>query len=545
MERVKNIEKNIIAKLSLNNKQFFIIAERPFNNAIIKVVYYFKDNLKLKKVVDDREMRNLDEIVNNLNKLRYIYCGIVTYEKEKFLWYINYYMPQSFFAKKNNGNMEICKYKNYKLLYDKYNLNPVIKYLGEKKNNFFKQFKPKAKTIKIAIGGALISVLVTSIGAWTLSQNNMQRTTKIQSEMNLDEKLNNSEIVYGANYNVLIQSIKENTNINNAEKEYIIQNFTGFFKQNSNYINEKGLVEILENLKIEYKYEPSSFTLGEYYTDSNKVIIYNGNNLEESLKNNNIVLAHEVFHALQNFGFNKISEGLTELLAREYTNYTNIENGQTESYKEGVIFAKMLCEVFPAEQIVQDSLKYNENPIPLVEYVMKKKNQDYESTVREISQLYDCINNSIAYLENDKFLIFYKNNNYDEETINNINTTFELLRKYDKELNQRNENKMLDIYEDMLMNTNKCGILDYPNEWIQSIDKQYFINKDTPITLKIRNSQGYLYEKKDNNGNVIDTIKLPEKNITLDREGNIIKEETPKQIYERFKEKLQEEIEER
>lgn len=142
--------------------------------------------------------------------------------------------------------------------------------------------------------------------------------------------------------------------------------------------------------------------------------------------------------------------------------------------------------------------------------------------------------------------IFYKNNNYDEEeAINHINIAFELLRKYDKELNQRNENKILDIYEDMLMNTNKCGILDYPKESIQSIDKKYFINKDNPITLKIRNSQGYLYEQKDNNGNIINTIKLPEKDITLDKEGSIIKEETPEQMYERFKERLHEEIEER
>lgn len=95
------------------------------------------------------------------------------------------------------------------------------------------------------------------------------------------------------------------------------------------------------------------------------------------------------------------------------------------------------------------------------------------------------------------------------------------------------------------MNTNKCGILDYPKESIQSIDEKYFINKDTPITLKIRNSQGYLYEQKDNNGNIINTIKLPEKDITLDKEGSIIKEETPEQMYERFKERLHEEIEER
>ena len=81
------------------------------------------------------------------------------------------------------------------------------------------------------------------------------------------------------------------------------------------------------------------------------------------------------------------------------------------------------------------------------------------------------------------------------------------------------------------------------NERIQSINKQYFINIDEPIILKVRNSEGYLYVEKDSQGNTIRTIKLPEKDLVLDENGNLIKEETPEQTYKRIKAKLDEEIE--
>ena len=120
---------------------------------------------------------------------------------------------------------------------------------------------------------------------------------------------------------------------------------------------------------------------------------------------------------------------------------------------------------------------------------------------------------------------------------NYINDTFELLRNYDIELNGRDENKNLDIYEDMLMNTNKSKLLDEnSNETIVSYDKKYFSDINTTTILKIQNSNGYIYEEKDNYGNI---IKVPEKEITLDIDGNIIKEETPKETYERLNLELQ------
>ena len=413
--------------------------------------------------------------------------------------------------------------------------------MGKEQNNFLQELKPKAKNIKILLTIGLTSIFLTTYGALILSQNNIQPTTERQDEIQYNENIDNEEITYGVDCDTLIDAIKENNYITDKEKNYIIQNFTEFFTQNSKYMNENSTIQVLKNLKIEYKYEPNSFTLGEYHADSNKVIIYNGNNLEESLKNNDIVLAHEIFHALQKLGLTKIDEGFTELLAREYTNSTNIEDSLTTSYSKRVIFVKMLCEIFPVQDILKDSLKFNEDTIPLVEYIMKKKKQDYDVTVKELSTLYDHINNSIAYLEEKPFSSFFINNDSDEQEVKQyINDTFELLRNYDKELNGRDGNKNLDIYEDMLMNTNKSKLLDEnSNETIVSFNKKYFLDMNTTYILKIRNSNGYIYQEKDNYGNIINVIKVHEKETTLDIDGNIIKEETPKETYERLNLELQ------
>lgn len=530
-----------LAKLKIKNKQFFIMQDKIRENSIVQVGYYFQDELKLRKVTNINEIEILDEVIYKLNQLRYIYCGVITHEKQDYLWYINLYILQSFFAINNGENIEVCRYENYKQLYEKYNLNPQIKFFGKEKNNFLQKLKPKAKNIKIVLTIGLTSIFLTTYGALILSQNNIQPTTEIQDEIQYNENIDSEEIKYGSNYDTLINAIKQNNCITDKEKNYILQNFKEFFTQNCKYINENNIVEVLKNLKIEYKYEPNSSTLGEYHSNSNVVIIYNGNNLDESLKNNNVVLAHEIFHAIQKLGLSKIDEGFTELLAREYTNSTNIENSLTMSYSKRIIFAKMLCEVFSPEAILKDSLKSDEDIIPLVEDIMKKKKQDYDVTVKELSTLYDHINNSITYLEEKTFSSFFANNDSNEQEMENyINDTFELLRNYDIELNGRDENKNLDIYEDMLMNTNKTKLLDEnSNERIVSYDKKYFSDINTTNILKIQNSNGYIYEEKDKYGNIINIIKVPEKEITLDTDGNIIKEENPKETYERLNLELQ------
>lgn len=531
----------ILAKLKIKNKQFFIIQDKIRENSIVQVGYYFQDKLKLRKVTNINEIEILDEVIHKLNQLRYIYCGVITYEKQEYLWYINSYILQNFFAINNGKNIEVCKYENYKQLYEKYDLNPQIKFLGKAKNTFLQKLKPKSKNIKIVLTIGLTSIFLTTYGILIVSQNNMQHTTEIQDEIQYNENIDSEEIKYGADYDTLIDAIKQNNYITDKEKNYILQNFKEFFIQNSKYMNENNTVQVLKNLKIEYKYDSTSLTLGEYHIGSNKIIIYNGNNLDESLKNNKVVLAHEIFHALQKFGLTKIDEGFTELLAHEYTNYADIENNLTASYSKRVIFAKMLCEVFSPEDILKDTLKSDEDIIPLVEDIMEKKKQDYAATVKELSTLYDHINNSITYLEEKTFSSFFANNDSNEQEVEKyINDTFEILRNYDIELNGRYENKNLDIYEDMLMNTNKAKLLDEnSNERIVSYDKKYFLDINTSNILKIQNSNGYIYEEKDKNGNIINIIKVPEKEITLDTEGNIIKEEKPKETYERLNLELQ------
>lgn len=88
-----------LAKLKIKNKQFFIMQDKIRENSIVQVGYYFQDELKLRKVTNINEIEILDEVINKLNQLRYIYCGVITYEEQDYLWYINLYILQSFLLK--------------------------------------------------------------------------------------------------------------------------------------------------------------------------------------------------------------------------------------------------------------------------------------------------------------------------------------------------------------------------------------------------------------------------------------------------------------
>ena len=84
-----------LAKLKIKNKQFFIMQDKIRENSIVQVGYYFQDELKLRKVTNINEIEILDEVINKLNQLRYIYCGAITYEEQDYLWYINLYILQN------------------------------------------------------------------------------------------------------------------------------------------------------------------------------------------------------------------------------------------------------------------------------------------------------------------------------------------------------------------------------------------------------------------------------------------------------------------
>ena len=84
-----------LAKLKIKNKQFFIMQDKIRENSIVQVGYYFQDELKLRKVTNINEIEILDEVINKLNQLRYIYCGVITYEEQDYLWYINLYILQN------------------------------------------------------------------------------------------------------------------------------------------------------------------------------------------------------------------------------------------------------------------------------------------------------------------------------------------------------------------------------------------------------------------------------------------------------------------
>ena len=188
-----------------------------------------------------------------------------------------------------------------------------------------------------------MSIILTSSGAEYLSKNKLDENSPIsnQEEINLTDI---NDIKIGTTIEKLLSAISNNNNLTETEKEFIIQNFLGFFDDAKQYINEEEIVHILETLDIKYEYKENlknETTAGDYDTVHNEITFYVGNNIEEVINHSKIVPMHEAFHSLQSFGFGRIMEGMTEVYAEEYG-----EEKSTAYYPEEKLWAKLLLEVF-------------------------------------------------------------------------------------------------------------------------------------------------------------------------------------------------------
>ena len=129
------------------------------------------------------------------------------------------------------------------------------------------------------------------------------------------EEIKETTIKVSKETDQILESIKNNPNISNEEKEFIINNFTKFYEENSKYIkNIEEVCERFETLKIEYDIRSNADLeelgiRGEYNTQENDITIFSD---EPSVK------THEYTHVAGNFGTGaadyRLNEGYTELL---------------------------------------------------------------------------------------------------------------------------------------------------------------------------------------------------------------------------------------
>ena len=508
---------NLIAKFNYINNQFYITKSQ--NN---EIKYWIKDGEKINKITDKSPYKNLiKEVVNKLNSYRYMLIGQVTFNEQIYLWYLNTYVPQSIFV--NKISKEICEYEENKDLYNYYNFNPNILYISENTKRYFNEhIKPKTKIIKVAVLGVIISVTLTLNGCEYLSRNRLDEANENNSQEELDvTEIDDIEI--GTTTEKLLDAISNNQNLMQEEKDFIIQNFKKFFDDSKEYMFEYGIVHTLETLKFKYNYQETleDGTAGEYNIGHNEITFYVGNNIQEVEEYSKIIPMHEVFHSIQSFGFGKLDEGMTEVYAEEYG-----ETKSTSFYPNEKLWAKLMLEVFGKDLIMRDSLNNSNLPENIAEKISQLSDETSMETARnDILNLISDINDSIKYLEKKKFSSFYneqEENIEDEEKIEDI---FNRLKNYDRILNGRDTNNMLNIYKDAILKTNSSKLLE-KGEYISNIHKNYFIDQEETIKVEINNSNGgYPYQKKDESGNVIQSGKIPYRNVIIDVDGNVVEKE--------------------
>lgn len=512
------MRENLIGKFKYNDNYFYITKDEK---GIVR--YWIEENRILKSIENDTHKRIVKEVIKNLNHIRYMLIGTVNFEEKSYLWYVNSYIPQSIFV--NKKTKEICEYKENNELYEKYNLNPSIIYISERTKKYFKEnVKPKAKVIKIAVFGVVISIILTASGVEFLSKNKLDEIYPISSQ----EKINATDITdieIGTTIEKLRSAISNNNNLTQKEKEFIIQNFDEFLDDTKQYINEEEIVNILETLEIKYEYKErlkDGTTAGEYDTVHNEITFYVGSDIEEVITYSKIVPMHEVFHSLQSFGFGRIMEGMTEVYAEEYG-----EEKSKAYYPEEKLWAKLLLEVFGKDLILQDSVNNSRLPEYISEKIYQLSDNITLNSVRnDMINLISDINDSIEYLEKKKYSVFSKSFEENEEDEQKIESIFNRLENYDKILNVRETNKMIDIYKDAILKTNYSGLLENDREYISNINKKYFDNTEDTIKIEIINSNGgYQCEREDKEGNIIQLGKIPYRNVVIDVDGNILYKE--------------------
>ena len=181
---------------------------------------------------------------------------------------------------------------------------------------------------------------------------------------------------------------------------------------------------------------------------------------------------HEAFHSLQSFGFGRIMEGMTEVYAEEYG-----EEKSTAYYPEEKLWAKLLLEVFGKDLILQDSVNNSRLPEYISEKIYQLSDNITLNSVRnDMINLISDINDSIEYLEKKKYSAFSKSFEENEKDEQKIESIFNRLENYDKILNGRETNKMIDIYKDAILKSNYSELIKNDGEYISNINKKYFTN---------------------------------------------------------------------
>ncbi len=199
--------------------------------------------------------------------------------------------------------------------------------------------------------------------------------------------------------NKLVEAMEQNDKI--TEEEFLIfEQLEGYLEDNI-YMDYVDVYQTLTNLDVTYTLEQPAdeivFTLAEYYASVPEIAVY-----KMGWNRKSEILPHEYVHMTGRlFDYPELSEGITELIAREYCT----EGKLLGYYPKNVTCVRLLCELIDPQIILEAYSTHNSNLIvEALVFNFPSKNLSYFATC-----LLDQMENYCASTQIDDFE-YYKGN---------------------------------------------------------------------------------------------------------------------------------------
>ena len=298
---------------------------------------------------------------------------------------------------------------------------------------------------------------------------------------NIEKILNSNPISNMYSVEHVSNSINNNRNLNNIEKEFINRTLEDELNENQNYINIQKCMDRFKNLDIKYKnreedqrfvrYSLSNnlYIMGNYSEFFNEITLYSDDNVHNIESCNLENLFHELNHLISKNSIksyqkiNVLSETINEIFSREYY-YKFSDCYEYDTYREYMAIGYLICELLPEEDIRK--YKFTDDLNVLASALLKIDNNE--------DKAYSLVNSN--YIDNN-FLNCYNYFYYKKYKENMMDNEKILIYLYNSNL--QNYEYKTKIYEKLNLNQK--------DKIISVIPKGYFSNnyKNENPTLKI------------------------------------------------------------
>lgn len=168
--------------------------------------------------------------------------------------------------------------------------------------------------------------------------------------------------------NLIMDSFNTNSFLNEKDLE-IALSLKKYIGDNPYFDYEK-LYDTFSTISvIHYDGYDKGDTAGEYYEDSNIVVLYKGSYDSEEFYED--ALQHEIIHSTGSLENSLLNEGMTSLLQMEYSNDFTVN----DSYYDHVLMTKAFCELITPEKMLE---AYTKNDMSIIKEEMLKLNSNEE-----------------------------------------------------------------------------------------------------------------------------------------------------------------------